>query len=130
MNKENKHWVETEQTANQRIEQARSLKEQAKKGGLKFETYLTPDLAEWVLSMVEQGDFIDPSEAVFVFMQQARDIDSHDDLKIDILRKRLEASEASGSLVDGKEVFEKIKKDLKNMPESAIWEKISQERKS
>ena len=49
--KENKHWLENEETAQQRIEQARTLKNHASKGGLKFEAYLTPDLAVWVLDI-------------------------------------------------------------------------------
>jgi antitoxin ParD1/3/4 len=85
----NKHWMETEETAQQRITQARLLKEGARTGGLKFEAYLTPDIAEWVLDMVEQGDFIDPSEAVFVFMGQAKDIEPHQDLKEEIFRRRI-----------------------------------------
>lgn len=69
-----KHWLETDKTAQQRVDQARSLKEQAKTGGLKFEAYLPSSLAEWVLDMVEDGVFLDPCEAIFVYMGQAKDI--------------------------------------------------------
>ncbi len=51
---DNRHWVESEETARQRVEQVKSLKEQACKGGLRFEAYLTADLAEWILDMVER----------------------------------------------------------------------------
>ncbi len=74
MSQNDMHWAETDETAKQRIEQARALKATAAKDGLKFEAYLTPNIATWVLEMVERGDFIDPSEAVFVFMKQAMDI--------------------------------------------------------
>jgi len=38
-----------------RIAQARALREQAGKGGLRFEAYLPPDLAEWLLDLIERG---------------------------------------------------------------------------
>jgi len=71
-----KLWMESDETARQRVEQAR-VKPQSSRGGLKFEAYLTPDLAVWVLDMVEQGIFLDPSEAVFVFMGQAKDMEKN-----------------------------------------------------
>lgn len=43
--------------------QAKALRETARKGGLKFEAYLPPWLAEWMLDMIERGVFTDPSEA-------------------------------------------------------------------
>jgi hypothetical protein len=38
-----------------RIAQAEALRQQAGKGGLRFEAYLPPDLAEWLLSLIERG---------------------------------------------------------------------------
>ena len=38
--KENRHCVESEETAGQRIEQVQKLKEQVRERGLKFEVYL------------------------------------------------------------------------------------------
>ena len=46
-----------------------SVRRQAAAGGLQFEAYLPPGLAEWVVSLVEQEVFRSPSEAVFVAMQ-------------------------------------------------------------
>jgi len=37
------------------IAQAMALQEQARKGGLRFEVFLPPGLAEWVLDFVERG---------------------------------------------------------------------------
>jgi hypothetical protein len=37
-----------------RIAQAEALRQQAGKGGLRFEAYLPPDLAEWLLSLIER----------------------------------------------------------------------------
>jgi antitoxin ParD1/3/4 len=125
----NKHWVETEETAQQRIAQARLLKEGARTGGLKFEVYLTPDLAEWVLDMVEQGDFIDPSEAVFVLMGQAKEIELHQDLKQEVFRRciaqRIEEAE-KGHFYSAEEVWERLDKMIKETTDPVIWQKIVQ----
>jgi len=40
--KNNKLWMETDEMAKRRIEQAKRLRAKASKGGLKFEAYLTP----------------------------------------------------------------------------------------
>ena len=124
----NKHWIETDDTAQQRIDQARSLKDQAKTGGLKFETYLTPDLAEWVLDMVEEGVFIDPCEAVFVYMGQAKDIEPHDDLKKELLRRRIQegiddAEDRRTYTAD--EVQQHLEEVRRRRTAPAIWKKIS-----
>jgi hypothetical protein len=124
----NKHWIETDETAQQRIDQARSLKDQAKTGGLKFETYLTPDLAEWVLDMVEEGVFIDPCEAVFVYMGQAKDIEPHDDLKKELLRRRIQegiddAEDRRTYTAD--EVQQHLEEVRRRRTAPAIWKKIS-----
>ena len=127
--KNNRHWVESQESARQRIEQVKSLQEQARKGGLKFETYLPPDLAEWILDMVEDGVFVDPSEAVFVFMQQAKDIDPHNDLKEEILRRRINQGlkdHNEGRSYSMEEVRERMEQYVKGKTEPAVWSKISQ----
>ena len=127
---DNRHWVESEEKARQRVEQVKSLKEQACKGGLRFKAYLTADLAEWILDMVENGVFVDPSEAVFVFMQQAKDIDPYDDLKEEILRRRLDQGIKDvdeGRTSSMEEVRERIDQYAKNKTEPAVWNKIAQE---
>jgi len=129
MSQETQHWAENEETARQRVEQVQTLREQVRTGGLKFETYLTSDLAGWILDMVEQGVFIDPSEAVFVFMQQAHDIDSHDDLKEEILRRRIEQgiqSADEGRTYTTEEVREHLDELDKKRTAPAVWKKISQ----
>src|SRR6266853_4439904 len=70
-----------------RIAQARALREQAGKGGLRFEAYLPPGLAEWLLDLIERGVFADPSEAVFVLLSQHHDLESHADLRTELLRR-------------------------------------------
>jgi len=44
------------------IAQARALKDQARQGGLRFEVFLPPDLAGWILDLVERGVFVDPAK--------------------------------------------------------------------
>jgi antitoxin ParD1/3/4 len=74
------------------IAQARSLREQASKGGLRFEVFLPSGLAEWVLDLVERGVFTDPSEAVFVMLGEHRDLEPHADLREELLRRTLQAA--------------------------------------
>ena len=74
------------------IAEARSLREQARKGGLRFEVYLPPSLGEWVLDLVEEGVFTDPGEAVFVILGEHRDLEPHADLREEILRRTLQAA--------------------------------------
>ena len=127
---ENRHWVETEEMARQRIKQAHDLKEQAGRGGLRFQAYLPPELAEWVLNMVEKGVFVDPSEAVFKFMRQAQDIEPHDDIKREILKRSLEAAEKDikkGRLHSEEETMTEINEMAEDNAQPAVWHKTVQE---
>ena len=72
--------------------QAGALREQARAGGLRFEAYLPPHLAEWVLGLVEQGSFTGPDEAAFVLLTQAMELEPHADLRRELLKRRIEAS--------------------------------------
>ena len=74
------------------IAQARALREQARKGGFRFEVYLPPSLAGWLLDLVEAGMFTDPAEAVFVIAGEHRDLEPHADLREEILRRSLQAA--------------------------------------
>ncbi len=127
MSSENKHYLETDETAKKRIAQAQELREQAKSGGLRFEAYLTPEIAVWVLEMVEKGIFIDPSEAVFVYMDEAKEIDEHEDLKQDILKKRIEAALENNTdkkRYSAEEIKERLQETKEKMTEPATWKKI------
>ena len=46
------------------IAQARALREQSAKGGLRFEAHLPPGLADWLLEQIEHGVFADPSASI------------------------------------------------------------------
>jgi hypothetical protein len=56
------------------VAQAIALREQAKAGRLRFSVYLPPGLAEWMLGLLENETFVDPSEAVFVLLQEAQEL--------------------------------------------------------
>ncbi len=87
------------------------MREQASKGGLRFESYLPPGLAEWVLDLVECGLFTDPSEAVFVFLREQKDLEPHADLRQEILSRSIEAALNDPRLsIPGEEVREWLKK--------------------
>ena len=62
-----------------------SVRRQAAEGGLTFEAYLPPALAEWVIGLVEHEVFHSPAEAVFVAIQSFRELDDHPDLKQELL---------------------------------------------
>jgi antitoxin ParD1/3/4 len=81
-----------EETRRHAIGQAKALREQARAGGLRFEAYLPPDLAEWLLDQIERGVFVDPSEAVFVILTEQRDLEPHADLREEILRRSCQAA--------------------------------------
>jgi hypothetical protein len=74
------------------IAQAKALREQAGNGGLRFEAYLPPGLASWVLDMVERGIFTDPSEAVFVILGEHKDLEPHADLRKELLKRIIQAA--------------------------------------
>jgi antitoxin ParD1/3/4 len=108
-----------------RTTQARALREQAGKSGLRFEAYLPPDLAEWLLDLIERGVFADPSEAVFVIMGEHRDLEPHADLRRELLSRLCQtAIDDPRPSLSGDEV-EKHLQELYYTPmsEAAVWRK-------
>jgi antitoxin ParD1/3/4 len=110
-----------------RIAQARALREQAGKGGLRFEAYLPPDLAEWLLDLIERGMFADPSEAVFVIMGEHRDLEPHADLRHELLRRSCQAGIDDPRLFFSGDEVEKHFRELSAapLPEPAVWRKTT-----
>src|SRR3546814_15317292 len=88
--------------------QAESLREQARAGGLRFEAYLPPALADWLLEPIERGMFADPSEAVFAIVGNFRDLEPHRDLRDALLRRLLPAAVDRKSVVEGKSVSVRV----------------------
>jgi antitoxin ParD1/3/4 len=103
-----------------------SVRRQAAEGGLRFEAYLPPSLAEWVIGLVEQDVFHSPSEAVFVAMQWFRELDEHPDLKRELLKRTLQnrvvSVEESGGF-PAEEVMARLRKATEGpRAEPAVWD--------
>jgi antitoxin ParD1/3/4 len=105
------------------IAQAKALREQASKGGLRFEVFLPSGLAEWVLDLVAEGVFTDPSEAVFVILGEHRELEPHADLREEILRRTLQARmddpHPGFTLEEVEDHFDKLSREPR--PEPAVW---------
>ena|SRR5271154_6135076 len=113
-------WPTAEEKA-KNIAQAKALKEKAQKGGLRFEAYLPPGLAEWLLELIERGVFVDPSEAVFVILGEHRDLEPHADLRRELLKRTLQASMDDPS-IPREEAMERLRKMMEApRPEPAEW---------
>ena len=61
-------------------------------GGLRFEAYLPPKLALWLLDLIEQGTFLDLSEAMFVILGEHKELEPHADLRQELLKRSIEAA--------------------------------------
>lgn len=72
------------------VEQAKRLRNQVNEGGLRFEAYLPPSLALWLLDRIEQGKFLDPSEAVFVILGEHKELEPHADLRRELLKRSIQ----------------------------------------
>jgi antitoxin ParD1/3/4 len=107
------------------IVQAKALREQASKGGLRFEVFLPSGLAEWVLDFVERGVFVDPSEAVFVILGEHQDLEPHGDLRTEILKRSLDASiNDPRPHITHEELQERMRKRAAApRPDPALWRK-------
>jgi len=115
-------WPSAEEKAKS-LAQAIALREQAKAGGLRFSVYLPPRLAEWLLGLVEKGTFLDPSEAVFVLLQEQKELEPHDDLRHELLNRILQAAaDDPRPGIPAEEVFKKLK-ERRPLPEPAEWAK-------
>ncbi|AYG70263.1 hypothetical protein CCGE531_28270 (plasmid) [Rhizobium sp. CCGE531] len=80
---------------------------------MRLETYLVPSVAEWVLRQVEQGRFLDPSEAVFVAMRAFMELDAYPDLREELFRREITKSlEDKGPGIPAEEVFATLKETI------------------
>ena len=93
--------------------------------GLRFEVFLLPGLAEWVLNFVERGVFADPGEAVFVMLREQKDLDPYDDLRREILKRSFDAAiNDPRPPIAHEELQQNIRKRLgEPRPEPALWPK-------
>ncbi len=114
-------WDSPEGEARRRA-QAAALRDQARAGGLRFEAYLPPRLADWLLAHIERGTFRDPSEAVFVMLGEQRELEPHADLRREFLTRRIQVGIDSGPGIPAEDVFERLRKSLEAPPpEPAVW---------
>lgn len=118
-------WPTPEQKAAY-IAQAKALRKQAAEGGLRFEAYLPPQLAEWLLERIEKGVFLDPREAVFVLLGEYEDLEPHTDLRQELLRRRLDAAinDPRPSIPVEQVVIELREKMAAPRPEAAVWKRV------
>ena len=109
------------------VEQAKQLRDQAAKGGLRFEAYLPPSLALWLLDRIERGKYLDPSEAVFVILGEHKELEPHADLRRELLKRRIQAAaDDPRPGISGKEMKARLREKFKTpLPEPARWEKRS-----
>jgi antitoxin ParD1/3/4 len=116
-------WPSAEEKA-RNMAHAMALRGQAQKGGLRFSVYLPPRLADWILGLVEKGTFVDPSEAVFVMLQEAQELEPHHDLRRELLKRTLQAAEDDPRPgIPAEEVFRRLKANCASPPDPAAWQK-------
>jgi antitoxin ParD1/3/4 len=116
-------WSSAEEKA-KNIAQAKALRAQAEKGGLRFSVYLPPGLADWLLRLIEKGIFLDPSEAVFVILGEHKDLEPHTDLRREIRARSLQAAtDDPRPSIPAEQVFKELR-EFRALPrEPAVWEK-------
>jgi antitoxin ParD1/3/4 len=119
-------WPSAEDKAKS-VAQAQALRQQAQEGGLRFEAYLPPRLADWLLGLIEAGDFTDPSEAVFVMLGEQQELEPHADLRDELLNRRVQSAIADPRPGrPAEEVFQELRAMLKEpRPEPALWTRNS-----
>ena len=107
------------------IEQARRLRDQVAEGGLRFEAYLPPSLALWLIDLIEQGQFLDPSEAVFVILGEHMELEPHADLRRELFKRSIQSAiDDPRPPIAKDEVMAKMRERLTQpRPEPVKWEK-------
>ena len=107
------------------IAQARALRDRAREGGLRFEAFLPPGLAEWVLDLVARGVFTSPSDAAFVMLGVQRDLEPHADLRREILKRSVQAAiDDPRPPISAEELRERMRRRSEApRPEPAVWVK-------
>jgi Arc/MetJ-type ribon-helix-helix transcriptional regulator len=104
--------------------QAAALRDQAREGGLQFETFLPASLADWLLERIERGMFANPAEAVFAIFTEAREMEPHRDLRDEVLRRMIDAASANlESARPHDEVMAELREEMaRPRPEPARWQ--------
>jgi antitoxin ParD1/3/4 len=105
------------------VAQAKALRKQAAEGGLRFEAYLPPRLAEWLLERIEKEIFLDPREAAFVLFGEHEELEPHKDLRQELLSRRLQAAiDDPRPHTPIKQAFDELREKMAApQPEPAVW---------
>lgn len=72
--------------------QAKALRAQAAAEGLEFQAYLPPEVADWVLGLIEAGLFREPSEAIRALLRRQIELWAHKDLHDELLKRMFSAA--------------------------------------
>ena len=109
------------------VEQAKRLRNQVAEGGLRFEAYLPPSLALWLLDRIEGGKYLDPSEAVFVILGEHEELEPHADLRQELFKRSIQAAaDDPRPGISGEEMIKRLHElSAEPQPEPATWEKRS-----
>ena len=109
------------------VEQAKRLRNQVAEGGLRFEAYLPPSLALWLLDRIEGGKYLDPSEAVFVILGEHEELEPHADLRQELFKRSIQAAANDPRPgISGEEMIKRLHElSAEPQPEPATWEKRS-----
>lgn len=106
------------------IEQAEALRDRAARDGLRFEAYLPPSIAEWVLDEIIAGHFVEPSELAFYAVKQSQELGRHPHVCDALLKAQLEGAIAqaeAGDVISGEEVFVRLREQVAEMEEPPRW---------
>lgn len=99
------------------------FKDQAVQGGIRYQGYLSPSLAAWLLDRIDtENGFASPSEAAFIALQQLRDLSKHPDLQHELLRRTLDEAQ-QGPCLESTDVMARLREKMNAVPEPAIWTK-------
>jgi hypothetical protein len=105
--------------------QAKALRSPARANELLFEAYLPPNVADWLMGLIEAGTFADPSEAAFVILREHHELEPHRDLREEILRRRLHAAlDDPSPMIPHKEVLAELVRWIARLATPpAVWQK-------
>jgi antitoxin ParD1/3/4 len=105
--------------------QVQALRDQVAAGGLRFESYLAPRQAVWLLDMIEKGVFVDPAHAIGVIVNEARELEPHHDLRSELIKRMITASIGDPRPgLTAEQVFAELNARMAvSRPEPARWAK-------
>jgi antitoxin ParD1/3/4 len=105
------------------VAQARALRREASRGGLRFEAFLPPALAAWLLDQIERGVFADPNDAIALIFEEHRELEPHADLRRELLQRTIQAAiDDPRPPIGAEEVDKRLRARIEErQPTAAIW---------